>query len=268
MKAVLGAEHVKIIDGASIKSGWNEWGFGRQLVILEEVRVAGASKHEIMNALKPLITNDDISINERFRNNRQVQNISNYMIFSNHHDALALTPGDRRYFVLKSPLQSKAQVLALGDHYFEPLYAVLKEHPGAMRAFLQDWEISPDFRPDGHAPRTKYVSDMVNDSANDLTATIRRMLLEGDFPLVQYDIVSASKLRDVLFHEEGFTKVTAQHIAQVLREEGLHQLGRYAIGDERHYVWVRAGITEEEALRAAAHRVQHNLVNLGMDLIY
>jgi len=113
MKAVLGTEHVKTISGAAIKSGYNEWSFGHQLIVLEEVRVAGTNRHEIMNALKPLVTNDDISINEKFRNNRQVQNISNYILFSNHHDALALTPGDRRYFVVKSPLQHKSQVLAL-----------------------------------------------------------------------------------------------------------------------------------------------------------
>lgn len=268
MKAVLGAEHVKTIDGASIKSGWNEWAFGKQIVVLEEVRVAGTTKHEIMNALKPLITNDDISVNERFRNNRQVQNISNYMIFSNHHDALALTPGDRRYFVIKSPLQTKAQVLALGDDYFPPLYALLREHPGALRSYLADWEISPDFRADGHAPRTSYVQDMVNDSANELTATVRRLLLEGDFPLLQYDIVSAAEVRKVLQIEEGLDRVSTQQIAAVLREEGLLPVGRHLIGDERQYLWARAGITEAEALATALDRVKKNLKNLGMDLLY
>jgi hypothetical protein len=268
MKAVLGAEHVKMIDGASIKSGWNEWSFGSQLVVLEEVKVSGTSKYEIMNSLKPLITNDDISINERFRNTRQVANISNYMIFSNHHDALALTPGDRRYFVIKSPLQSKAQVLALGDDYFPPLYAMLRDHPGAMRAYLLDWEISADFRPDGHAPRTKYVTDMVNDSASDLTTTVRRLLLEGDFPMIQYDIVSTSAIKDVLHQVEGMNRVTAAQIAQVLREEGLHQVGRHLIGDDRHYVWARAGISEQEAVAAITMRVKKSLKNLSMELLF
>lgn len=268
MKCVLGAEHVKILDGGSIKSGWNEWSVGKQVIVLEEVKVSGTNKHEIMNSLKPLITNDDISVNERFRNNRQVQNISNYIIFSNHHDALALTPGDRRYFVLKSPLQSKQQVLALGEDYFAKLFAFIRDYPGAMRSYLLNWEISADFRPDGHAPRTKYVQDMVNDSANDLTATIRRLLLEGDLPLVQYDIVSAFTLRTALVNEEGLTKVTAQQIAQVLREEGLHQLGRHLIGEDRHYLWGRPGITEDEAARTALDRHKRQLKNLGMDLIY
>jgi hypothetical protein len=268
MKAVLGAEHVKTIDGASIKSGWNEWAFGKQLVVLEEVKVSGTSKYEIMNSLKPLITNDDISINERFRNNRQVANISNYMIFSNHHDALALTPGDRRYFVIKSPLQTKSQVLALGDDYFPPLYAVLRDHPGAMRAYLADWEISPDFRPDGHAPATTYVTDMVNDSASDLTATVRRLLLEGDYPMVQYDIVSSTAIKDALHHVEGMNKVTAQQIAQVLREEGLHQVGRHLIGDDRQYIWARAGISEQEAIQTITQRVKKGLKNLSMELLF
>jgi hypothetical protein len=268
MKAVLGPEHVKTIDGAAIKSGWNEWSFGSQLVVLEEVKVSGTSKYEIMNSLKPLITNDDISVNERFRNTRVVANISNYLIFSNHHDALALTPGDRRYFVIKSPLQTKSQVLALGDDYFTPLYAMLRDHPGALRAFLLDWEISPDFNPNGHAPRTKYVTDMVNDSASDLTATIRQLLLEGDMPLVQYDIVSSTAIKAALYNEEGMNRVTTQQIAQVLREEGLHQCGRHLIGEERHYLWSRADITEAEAVATIVERVRKGLKNLSMELLY
>lgn len=268
MKAVLGAEHVKIIDGASIKSGWNEWAFGKQLVVLEEVRVAGVNKFEIMNALKPLITNDDISLNERFRNNRQVQNISNYMLFSNHHDALALTPGDRRYFVIKSPLQQKEQVLALGEDYFPKLFAMLKDHPGAMRSYLLDWEISPSFRADGHAPRTKYVQDLINDTAGDLTAAVRRLLLEGDYPLVQFDIVSTKALLDVLHIEEGLTRATTQQLSQVLREEGFTQIGRHSFGTERHYLWARAGVDESRAADVAADRVKRNATRLGMDLVY
>lgn len=268
MVAVLGSEHVKTIDGASIKSGWNEWAFGKQLVVLEEVKVDGTNKHEIMNSLKPLITNSTISVNERFRNNRQAPNISNYMIFSNHHDALALTPGDRRYFVIKSPLQTKAQVAALGPDYFVTLFAMLRDHPGALRSFLQDWEISPDFRCEGPAPRTSYVTDMVNDSANDLTATIRRLLLEGDYPEIQYDIVSANKLKNALTIEESLTHVTAQKVAQILREEGFTQAGRHLIGTERQYIWVRPGISEAEAFATVTDRVKRGLKNLEMQLLF
>lgn len=268
MKSVLGTEHVKTIDGEAIKKGWNEWSFGSQLVVLEEVRVAGANRHEVMNTLKPLITNDDISINQRNRDTRTTRNISNYMLFSNHHDALALTPGDRRYFVVKSALQHKGQVLALGESYFNNLFAMLRDMPGALRAYLGQWEISPEFEPDGHAPRTTYVEQVINDSASDLTAAVRRLLIEADYPLVQYDIVSSKQLMDVLHLEEGLDRCSSQQVGQVLREEGYRQVGRHLLGNERHYFWVRGGVNEQTAIRLAEERLAAGVKNLAMDLIY
>lgn len=267
MQAVLGFEHVKILGDGAIKKGYNEWAFGHQLVAVEEIYVSGSNRHAVMNAIKPLITNDDVSVDEKYRNNRQISNISNYMLFSNHHDALALTPNDRRYFVVKSPLQHKGQVLALGDNYFAPLYDAVRDMPGAFRSFLNDWEISPSFRPDGHAPRTIYVAEMVNDSAGDLTAAVRRMLLEGDYPLVQFDIASAKTLMDAL-QMEGLTRVTPQQVGQVLREEGFNQIGRHMFSGERHYLWVRHGVDENSAIDVAADRLTRNLTHLCMELLY
>jgi len=265
MKAVLGRVHVKTIDGAAIKGNWNEWAFGHQLVVLEEVRVAGTNRHEVMNALKPLITNDDISMNQRFRDNRDVENISNYILFSNAHDALALTANDRRYFVLKSPLQTKAQVQALGKKYFLNLFAMIRDYPGAMRSYLAEWEISPDFQPDDHAPRTTYATEMAQDSANEVTATTRRLIAEGDFPMIQYDIVSSKALLDVLVIEEG-VKCTGQQLSHVLREEGYHQAGRHLVGEERHYVWVRPGVDEASAAAELEERQRLNRTHLEMHL--
>lgn len=268
MQAVLGFEHVKVLSDGSIKSGYNEWAFGSQFVAVEEIYVNGANRHAIMNTIKPLISNDDLDVNEKFRNSRKADNITNYMLFSNHHDALAITPNDRRYFVLKSPLQHKSQVLALGEDYFAPLYSMLRDNPGALRSYLMNWEISPSFRPDGHAPRTKYVAEMVQDSATDLTAAIRRLLLEGDYPLVQYDIVSTKVLMDVIQLDERIQKVSNQLISHTLREEGFFQIGRHMFGTDRHYIWVRRGADEKNAIANASKRFKNNLKNLHMEILF
>lgn len=267
MQAVLGHEHVRILAEGAIKKGYTEWSFGHQVVIVEEVYIGGANRYAVMNVIKPLISNDDTSIEQRFRDTNQVTNITNYILFSNHHDALALTPNDRRYFVVKSPLQQKSQILALGENYFVPMFDFVRDHPGGLRAFLLDWEISPDFRPDGHAPRTKYVAEMVSDSANDATAAVRRMLLEGDFPLLQYDIVSGQTVLQAL-QLEGLTRVTAQQVGSILREEGYTQIGRHMIGGERHYIWVRNGVDVRTAVDKAAVRFRANLTNLCMELLF
>lgn len=267
-QAVLGFEHVKILGDGAIKSGYNEWSFGHQLVAVEEIYVSGANRHSVMNAIKPLITNDDISVDEKFRSNRQVHNVSNYMLFSNHHDALALTPNDRRYFVVKSALQHKHEVLSLGENYFAKIYGSLRDNPGGMRAWLLDWEISESFQPNGHAPRTKYVGEMVQDSANDLTAAIRKLLIEADYPLIQFDIVSAKTLTDALQVEEGLNRVSHQQVAAVLREEGFYSIGRHSLENERHYLWIRSGVDVRTAPGIAAMRVKGNLKNLCMDLLF
>jgi hypothetical protein len=267
MKAVLGKRHVKTVDGTTISSGWNEWTFGYQMVVIEEVRVVGTNRHDIMNRLKPWITNEDIPINEKFRSSRDAQNITNYMLFSNHQDSLALTPGDRRYYVVKSPLQQKSQVLALGKDYFTELFDFLNHHPGAMRAWLLNWKLSEDFNPNAQAPRTKYVEEMIADSANDLTAAVRRLMLEGDVPLIQYDIVGITTLERTLNMEEGLGKVTKQQLARCLREEGLELKGRHMIaGGERENLWARPGV--KDAATDASDRVKHGKKNLCMELIY
>jgi len=268
MRAVLGKGHVRTIGDETIKKGWTEWSFGKQLVVLEEVYASGSSRNAVMNTLKKLITNDDIPLEQRNRDSREVENKTNYLMFSNHHDALALTPNDRRYFVIKSKLQSKSQVMALGENYFSNLFEFLETHPGAFRSFLTSWEISHDFNPNGHAPRTRYVSEMVNDSAGEVTGAIRRMVMEGDYPLLQFDIVSAKTIMDALHMEEGLTRATSQHVASVLREEGFKQIGRHMINGERHYIWVRAGVNEETALDVAAERLAKNKIHLCMELIY
>lgn len=266
MKASLGPEHVKTISGAVIRSDFNEWAFGYQMVVIEEVRASGTNRHDTMNALKEPITNPTIPINEKFRNSRMVENNSNYMLFSNHHDALTLTPQDRRYFVIKSPLQTKSQVLALGDDYFPRLFGMLRDHPGAVRAYLNEWEISSSFKADGHAPRTKYTDDMVQDSASDLTAAVRRLLLEGDHPLIQYDIVSSNALGNALLMEDGLRRCSAQQVAQVLREEGFAQVGRHLLGEDRHYLWCRGGVEQSAVAGIAADRLKGNKKNLQMEM--
>lgn len=267
MKAVLGRRHVKMVDGTLITSGWSEWTFGYQLAVIEEVRVVGSNRHDIMNRLKPWITNDDIPINEKFRSSRDAQNITNYLLFSNHHNCLTITENDRRYFILKSPLQSKSQVLALGKDYFSTLFNFLNSYPGAMRQWLLDWKISESFSPHAQAPRTTYAAEMAQDSASELTAAVRRVIAEAEHPLTQYDIVSAKALLDILTIEEGL-KANAQQLGHVLREEGYHQIGRHLIGTERHYLWVRQGVDAQQAPKDAALRLKAGAKNLCTELLF
>lgn len=245
MAAVLGREHVKLVDKGAIEKGWSEWAEGSQLVAIEEIRVAGTSRHDVMNMLKPLITNDRVVVNQRRMDTRTIRNVTNYILFSNFHDALALASGDRRYFVLKSRLQTKEDVLALGPDYFAKLFSILSEHASGLRYFLENHPISDDFQPDGHAPRTRFLDEVIDDTSDELTATIKRLIEEGGSPLVSKDLIGATTLNNTLTLE-GVKVLSSQYLASVLRNLNYHKFKRMNVDtNDRQYVWLRNGCFAE-----------------------
>jgi hypothetical protein len=242
MRAVLGYRHVRAIDSNAIHGQWNEWAYGAQLITLEEIRVAGQSRHEVMNALKPLITNDQITINQRNRDTRQVENTANYLLFTNHHDSLVLSHGDRRYFILKSPLQTKKQVKDLGHHYFRDLFSMLSTHGAGLRYWFENWSISKEFDADGHAPRTEYLQQLLNDTANDALIQIREAISDNVHPLVTHRVLSSTALMGYLqTHMPHKDVPSIQHLGAMLRDEGYNFRKRIEINATRHNLWVRLG---------------------------
>jgi hypothetical protein len=239
--AVLGKAHVRSLDASVLlSSAFNDWAIGSQLVVIEEIRVVGHNRYEVMNKLKPVIANDTISVNQKFRDVRTCENVTNYLMFTNHEDSLALSDGDRRYFVLRSRLQSAKQVQDLGPNYFEKLFRMLRKNAGGLRAFLEAREIGEHFNPDGHAPRTVYLDMLVDASASPDTYAIRECLHDSEHPLVSRQLIS-SRLLTQLLELEGH-HIPGQRLASILREEGYQSLGRRKIGRtedrESHTLWV------------------------------
>lgn len=247
MKAVVGGEHVMQVDNEAIRGQWNDWAYGHQLVVLEEVRVAGQNRHDIMNRLKPLISNDQVCINQRHRDSRNVDNIANYMLFTNHHDALALSSGDRRYFVLKSRMQTRESVEALGPQYFSRLFAMLRDNAAGLRAWFEHYQISPGFCPDGHAPDTTYRREMVTEASGDLSVAMHEVIEDSVHPLVASDLLSSTVLTQLILERGEGVACSSQQLARLLREEGWLRVGRNRIGDSRHQIWVNAGAGIEVA---------------------
>ena len=255
--AALGAGHMRPIDLTAVKSGYNDWAYGAQLISVEEIRVAGNNRHEIMNMLKPLITNDTINVNQRFRDSRPVDNVANYLLFTNHHDALVLSKADRRYFVVKSALQTKDQVKVLGEDYFTELFRMILTHPAQIRYLFENWVISDTFSPDGHAPETHYLRQLINDSASETVAAVRESINDSVSPLITEEFLSSSAL---LTHLEmrSIRGINKQHLSSVLREEGYQYVNRLTLDGTRHSWWVKLGcpIDEGDIIELAQHSLQ------------
>jgi hypothetical protein len=240
LSAVLGEPNVKLINNDILRSTWTDWATGSQVVILSEIRVAGQNRHDVMNRLKEAITDDRIPINQKGKDSRTVPNVTNYIGFTNFPDALAVGEGSRRWFVIKSPLQTPEQVKDLGEDYFEELFQDLAQNPGGYRAFFENWEISSDFAPDGRAPETIYLKEMIEDSADAVSASIREIILEKENPLIAEDMISQTILKELLD-----TKESTQYVTRILRENQFNLVpGRAEINNIKHRLWIKSGAFE------------------------
>lgn len=139
----MGAENVSPVSPETMFSDFTGWAEGSCVKILEEIRVHGNSRHNAMNKLKPLITNDVVEIVRKGKDGKQVVNVTNYMALTNFMDALALDEGDRRWGVFKTKFEDRTHMLSeLDDDYWDALHSAIDRNPGAIRAWLLNVDLT------------------------------------------------------------------------------------------------------------------------------
>lgn len=232
---ILGRRNVKKISAGNVlEKTFNSWAYGSQLCVIEEVRIVGSSRYGVMDQLKPCISDDEVSIRELQEPVRTVPNITNYLMFTNHHDALAINDDDRRYFVLGSPIQRREQVP--GSDYFDRIYGMIRDNPAGLRAWFEQRKISPDFRPDGRAPRTPYLSTLADNAASPLLHAVKEALAEADHALIRPDLISMTTLR-ALIEQEKLPYFSNQALSACLRDLGWEKRARVQLDGAKHLLW-------------------------------
>jgi len=261
MRAVLGNDNVKLINPDSIKKGWNEWVFGSQLVGIEELRVAGQNRHEIMNTLKEPITNDYVPVNQRARDTRDVRNVTNYIAFTNFHDAVVVGDDSRRWCIIKSRLQHKEQIrelVARDPEYFSRLGDSFTTHAAGYRYVLENRTISSSFKPNGPAPTTKYLQEMIADTSDDLTVVLKDIIEKGESPLIGSDVLAFGVLKNAM-ESEGIHNISQKHLTHILRNAGYAPVGKHTIIGSRQSVWAREDRTHgEDPVRMLLQRAENS----------
>lgn len=239
MAAVLGRANVRHLDASAVlEDHFNAWGEGSQLVVLEEVRVVGESRHKVMNKLKPLIANGTVMIRRMHTNPYNVKNVTNYLLLTNFLDSLPVDTHDRRYFVLHSPIQTKEQKNRIIAPYLDEMWKCLETNASGLRAMFENWIISPDFNPDGDAPDTASKDELVRNTETPASALLRRLIEDGSNPLITKGSVSLTALRRES-EVEGIRHVTEQFLQQVCREAGYTRVVRRTVDGERQRFWIR-----------------------------
>ena len=234
--AVLGQDNVIAVEPRHFKDGWNDWAYGKQFIIFEEIFVAGESRAALMDLLKTLISETEITINQKKMDSRKILNFANTIAFTNHQDALYLEESDRRYAVVRSPIQTKQDVDRLNaSGIFEEASEVVNKLGGALRHALLNYPISARFNPNA-APRTSARDEMVEASKNRLQIAIEE-LVEGENPLIGDDIILASEVIR-LTETEARNNHRPAHFLAMLGYERYDGGKRFTVNGNRSAIWV------------------------------
>jgi sugar-specific transcriptional regulator TrmB len=242
MAAVLGGPNVKIIDPDLLRHPFTDWAEGSMLTVIEEIRLHGAARFEILDKLKPFITNDTIAIHPKGKKAYQVHNTAAYLAFTNYRDAMPLDGSDTRYFLIASPRQRKEQVEAFkreNPDYFTRLYLAHVESAGALRKFWLEYPLHPEFLPRGRAPYSREKEIVVELGKSDVQQAIEDILAEGSNLLITERLLETAALSDELM-QRGLAIPSTKGLQYLLSHKlGFESIGRVKVAGTANRYWTR-----------------------------
>ena len=140
---------------------FNSWGERRRFVLVNEIH-SGDSRKRI-NRLKNLATSETIEINIKNKPHYSIKDTINYLLTSNHEDALYMTDVSRRFAVFH------VSETRLDKKFTDELHAWKLSTAGSeLLWYAQRYPILDSFEPHSPAPYTQDNADMVEESRSSL----------------------------------------------------------------------------------------------------
>ena len=253
MRMLLGSG-AQMLDPSAISERFTGWAHGSVLTVVEEMRVSGTSKYNIVDRMKPFITNDVVQIEEKGRDHRDVPNFTSYFMLTNHKDAIPLTKGDRRYCVIYTSIQTEKELFDRlgGDkgvgEYFDDLFGSTMEHAGAIARFFLDRPISESFKAKGRAPDTQSRRTMMALSSSPEKLAVEDAIEMHHCPIINDDILDITHLQSLVSLDDNDDFPTRRTLSSVLLELGYEPVENRIWSKstrKKHRLWKKTHIDDE-----------------------
>lgn len=242
MRSVMGVSNVQMLNAHILESSFTDWVVGQCLTCIEEVRLINANnKYELLNKIKPYITNNVIEVHPKGKSSFNAVNTTSYLLFSNYRDALPLDDDGRRYCVLFSQWQRKDKLDAFKDEnpdYYENLYETINTSAPALRKWLLEWEQDESFKPFGDAPATDAKRYMIRQAQPQFIQDLFDIIGEKVDPLISFDLLDGTHMLEVLM-ERGLDVPGNKAIGSMLARHRFESLGKIRVGETLHSYYTR-----------------------------
>lgn len=253
--AAMGRANVKMTSPATLQNsgGFTDWAAGRAVNFIEEIRLEGKDRRKLYNAMK--IFNDGrIDLNMKGRPAAgTLHNVTNHWANTNHHDAVPVEKGERRWCVVFTPWESAdeaARIKGLRDaddlaRFFKRLGASMRSEPGAWRSWLGGIDLS-QFDADGRAPWTQEREAMRSGSEDYVEQTVRDVIERGGIGITP-EVFCSSSLMGRVQVDLG-EKPDTRTWNRILTDIGYTQAPQVWWNNKTRRVWVKSAMTRDEIL--------------------
>lgn len=233
---LIGRQNTTAVEDADLRSAFNEWMDGVQLVLVHELM--SIERQETMNRLKSYITDPWLRINRKNIPSYRYQNRVNFLMFSNHDDAARIEKDDRRYFVWISDAEKR------DPSYYRNLVNWFDDGGAAhLLHYLQSRDIS-GFDANASPPLTRGKERVVKNTRSATEAYLQDLYDAGDAPF-RSDLVVVSDVIDYLSDKKNL-KVTHKVLSNFLRSVGAIGLGQKRLAGRKPHVWAIRSAPEWE----------------------
>lgn len=242
LRAVMGVSNVQMLNAHILESPFTDWVVGQCVTCIEEVRLIKATnKFELLNRIKPFITNHVVEVHPKGKPTYDAINTTSYLLFSNYRDALPLDDDGRRYCVLFSQWQRKDKLdlfKAENPDYYDRLYATIEQSAPALRKWLLEWEQLDSFKPFGDAPNTDAKQYMIRQAQPEFIQNVFDIIAEGEDPLISNDLIDAGRLLEVM--QDRFMDTPGNKaVGAMMGRYRFESLGKVRIGSEMRTFYSR-----------------------------
>jgi len=180
----IGEKYTHFPPATEMAEKFNAWLFTSLFIGVEDVYVPDHKK-EILEVLKPMITNDRLAKRAMNQDPSTHSVCANFMLNSNHKDAIRKTENDRRFAVFYSAQQEHVHLTRDGmeGDYFPKLYKWLRAEGYAIISnYLSTYPIPEELNPAGNchrAPITSSTHEAITSSMGGIEQEIIEAIEEG-----------------------------------------------------------------------------------------
>lgn len=179
--------------------------YDKQLILVDELKIKGdwENKISVVNAMKPMITNDKHDVRPMYKPNRTILSSTSFEFNTNHKDAITLQPDEERYSIFK--IEQDRESMG-GSDFFRPIDdAMRRKDPtifAVVKHYLLNRKISENFEARGTCVKTPWLLEMAEATAHTMEGEIKIMMDEKTYPFDQ-SVISISSAWKVLKKENN-----------------------------------------------------------------